>query len=260
MLIVPLDSAPDVTKPAALEVVAMPVVPTVVLDPSGVPKMDVVASGVGVNGEVVVSGVVNGVVPGGAVVRGKVDVVVLAVVPSVVKPRPDPTLERLLSEPVPMGAAPGLPTLLRWAKAGAANARATIETRAKRADDIMAASPENRLIQSKQPSDPNCSRINSRCPPTKPQSPARATRIAVSSVALSDSGCSSASPSMTLSSFWTWKIGRLSGSPLFGRSPSSANLRPRPMAAFHLFRPKAAGPLPAPSSLEANVCYLCTET
>jgi hypothetical protein len=147
MLIVPLDSGPDVTKPAALEVVAMPVVPTVVLDPSGVPKVGgVVANGVGVNGEVVVSGVVigvvNGVVPGGAVVRGKVDVVVLAVVPSVVKPRPDPTLERLLSGPVPMGAAPGLPTLPRWAKAGAANARATIEMRAKRADDIMAASPE----------------------------------------------------------------------------------------------------------------------
>ena len=43
-------------------------------------------------------------------------------------------------------------------------------------------------MQSKQPSDPNCSRSNSRCPPTKPQSPARTTRIAVSSVALSDSG------------------------------------------------------------------------
>jgi hypothetical protein len=157
MLIVPLDSAPGVTKPAAPEVVAMPVVPTVVLDPSGAPKVGVVANGVGVNGEVVVSGDVtgdvNGVVPGSVVVRGKVDVVVLGVVPNVVKPRPDvpnvvkprpdPTLERLLSGPVPMGAAPGLPTTpLSWAKAGAANARATIETRAKRADNIMTVSPE----------------------------------------------------------------------------------------------------------------------
>jgi hypothetical protein len=66
--------------------------------------------------------------------------------PSVVRPRPAPTVERPLRAPVPIGAAPGEPmpprepvVPLTWAEAGPMNASDRSGTRAKRTLDTMIA-------------------------------------------------------------------------------------------------------------------------
>ncbi len=75
MLTVLLETGPDVRRPGVPNVVPTPVLPMVELDPN----------------------------------CGKLDPNAVPEVPSVVKPRLDPTLERLLSGPVPIGGAPGAP-------------------------------------------------------------------------------------------------------------------------------------------------------
>jgi hypothetical protein len=122
MLMVPVESGPETTAPDVPDAL-VPAKPFVELDPDP-------------------SGTVDRVEP------------VAGSVPSVVKPRLDPMLERLLRGPVPIGAAPREPTVPlspptdppippplppTCAKAGIARVMDRTETKAKREGDIIAA-------------------------------------------------------------------------------------------------------------------------